>query len=646
MSVATEHYVEVAPLTFTGPEVKAFTYHHGSAIEPGSVVKVPLGRGSSLGVVTARVSAPSFATKPVTEVLDLRPLPQHTIDLASWLGNYYFASAKAVWQTILPAGITKKRRQLKAIASFKLPKQDHVLNSDQQTAYDRIMNGSKTNFLVQGVTGSGKTRLYLELAAAQLSDGKSVIVLIPEIALSPQVIALFEASFPDRVIPFHSGLTEAQKHAAWQRALEADEPMVVIGPRSSLFLPLPKIGLIVIDECHETSYKQEQNPRYQAIPTAAKLAAITGAKLVLGSATPGLNEVYLAGMSKLELIKLEKRISGHAQVSTIIDLRDKAQLRSSKFIAEPLLKALGETLAARRQSLLFINRRGSASSQICNACGHVATCPNCSLPLTFHADQMKLVCHLCNHRQTPGAVCTECGSSDMRYVGGGTKRIEAEIAKLLPNARLARLDKDSADAKRLPELYEALHGGKIDILIGTQMIAKGLDLPLLDTVGVINADTALHMPDFTSAERTYQLLSQVAGRAGRGDQPGQVFIQTLTPDHPAIRKAAAEDFWGFAEAELSARKLLGYPPFRYLLKLTNTAKTAEAASRQAAETYAKLKQYQAIRLLGPAPAFHEKLGGQYHWQIVVKSSSRQPLLEVARKLPASWKTDLDPINLL
>lgn len=654
MSVQTKQYVVVAPLTFTGAAVKGFTYETDTDLPVGSVVKVPLGRGQSLGVVTAAAGRPDFQTKSVNEVLDVRPLPRHCVELAAWLSDYYFSSAKAVWQTILPAGITKKRRAPKPAKAFELPKQGHALSPDQQAAYDRVTSGGKTTYLVQGVTGAGKTRLYLELAASQLKNGQSVIVLVPEIALSPQLIALFEASFPGRVIAFHSGLTEAQKHQAWQRALDSEDPLVVVGARSGLFLPMQTIGLIVIDECHETSYKQEQNPRYHALPTAAKLASLTGAKLVLGSATPGLNEVYLALENRIDLIKLERRISGHPpKPAEIIDLRDKSNLRSSKFIAEPLIAALSETLAKKRQSLLFINRRGSASSQVCGDCGHVATCPNCHLPLTFHADEMRLICHLCNHRQAPGAVCParlpdgqECGSINFRYIGGGTKRIEAEIAKLLPGARLARLDKDSADIKELPKLYEALHNGKIDILIGTQMIAKGLDLPKLDTVGVVNADTALHMPDFTSAERTYQLLAQVSGRAGRGDSPGRVFIQTLTPDHPAIRRAASDEFWQFAAEELEQRRLLGYPPFRYLLKLTNSHKTADAAIKSAAEIYDKLKQHQHVRLLGPAPAFHEKLGGQFRWQIVVKSASRSPLMEIARSLPATWKTDIDPINLL
>lgn len=650
MSTDAKTYVMVAPLTYTGTAGTGFTYEAEAALTPGQVVKIPLGRRQSLGVVTALVSArPAFATKPVTEVLDVAPLPTHLVELAAWLSAYYYASAKAVWQVLLPAGIQRKRRAAKAAEAepFALPKQNQPLNAAQQAAFDRIRGGAATTYLVQGITGSGKTRLYLELAAATLAEGRSAIILIPEIALTPQLIALFEASFPGRIIPYHSGLTEAGKHRAWQQALDTAEPVVVVGPRSALFLPLAKPGLIVIDECHETSYKQEQNPRYHAIPAAAKLAHLADAKLVLGSATPGLTEVYAAEAGRIELLKLTERVGGRPlPTATIIDMRDAAARGKNRFLAKPLLDALSATLAAGRQSLLFINRRGSASSRICNDCGWVATCPTCFLPLTFHADAMQLICHICGHRETPVAVCPECGHADLKFLGGGTKRIESEITALLPTARVARIDKDSADAKTLPELHTKLHAGEIDILIGTQMIAKGLDLPLLDTVGVVNADSALHMPDFSSAERTFQLLAQVSGRAGRGDAPGRVFIQTRTPEHQAIQAAAGSDFWGFAAAELAARKAYGYPPFRYLLRLSINKPSQEAAIAAARELYTKLAAHPEVRVLGPAPAFHERAGGQYQWQLVVKAARRGVLVDIAKSLPDSWKTDLDPVNIL
>ncbi len=646
--VAKKQFVVVEPLTFTGAQAKGFTYSADGNIKVGQIVEVPFGRRVSLGVVTKTgAKEPEFATKSISLVLDIHPLPPHMIDLAEWLEDYYLASTKTVWQTLLPAGIKRKRRVKPAAKSLTLPKQDQPLSEEQLAAYEKISKSKSTSFLVQGVTGSGKTRLYLELASDQIKDGNSVIVLVPEIALTPQLIAHFEASFPGLVVPYHSGMTEAEKHIAWQRVLDSDQPLVVLGPRSGLFLPLDNLGLIIIDECHESTYKQEQNPRYHAIPTAAKLASLTGAKLILGSATPSLNEVYLADAKRIELIKLTKRVSQHQLPNaTIIDMKEKENTGSNHFISKPLLKALTETLASGRQSLLFLNRRGSASSHICNNCGHVSECPTCMLPLTFHADLMKLVCHICNYRTSPTAVCPECHYTDTKFLGSGTKRIESEIRSLLPNARVFRLDKDSADSRNMADIHEKLHKKEIDILIGTQMIAKGLDLPHLDTVGVLNADSMLHMPDFSAAERTFQLIAQVSGRAGRGDAPGRVYIQTRTPNHVAIQKAAKGDYWGFVETEMESRKMMSYPPYRYLLKLSISHKSAQKAKALADEQFNKLSGTSKIRLLGPAPAFYERAGGKYHWHIIVKSAERSRLLEIAKSVGTAWKTDLDPINLL
>jgi primosomal protein N' (replication factor Y) len=649
MESTATRYIEITPLSYTGPTHGSYTYQTNQALQVGQVVQVPLGRRRSWGVVTrTQVPKPSFATKPIAEVLEDVALPQHLIELAVWLRDYYAASPASVWQTLLPTGIQRKRRAPKATdTSFKLPPQEQPLTAEQQTAFTAIEDGSETTYLVQGITGSGKTRLYMELAGMQLRAGRSVMILVPEIALTPQLIALFEASFPDRVVAYHSAMTEAQKHLAWQRCLESPEPLVVVGPRSSLFLPLSPLGLIVIDECHETSYKQEQAPRYHAVPTAARLAQLTGAKLVLGSATPALTEVYLAQQSRIKLVKLTKRVGGRPlPTATIIDMRDPLQRGRHHYLSEPLLEALHQTLAAGRQSLLFLNRRGTASSQICDHCGHVTLCPTCHLPLTFHADTLQLICHLCNLRTAPTALCPECGAAELKFIGSGTKRIETEIAKLLPDARLLRLDKDSADAKQLPELHRQLHAGEVDILIGTQMIAKGLDLPRMDTVGVINADGLLHLPDFSSTERCFQLIAQVAGRAGRGDAPGRVFIQTRTPDHPAIRMASEGDFWSFAADELTGREAHGYPPFRYLLKLTTSHQDPVKASGLAQQLHDKIKQESGLRLLGPAPAFHERAGGSYHWHLIVKAADRRRLVRLAVDLPPGCKADLDPVNLL
>lgn len=647
--MAEKHYYLVSPVDYGGTEHFGFTYDSGSKLASGQLVQVPLGRRSSLGVVISAVKRPQFATKPVGAALELPLLPPHTLQLAIWLAAYYGSSALAVWQTLLPASLASKPRALRKtpLTKLELPGMDMALTPDQVAAIKTIATGNETSYLLHGITGSGKTQVYIELAEAAVKSGQSVIILVPEIALTPQIEARFRAHFGDRLIASHSQMTPAARRGAWLKALTSDTPQVVVGPRSSLFLPLKAIGLIVVDECHETTYKQEQQPRYSADATAAKLAHLAGAKLVLGSATPSVTQYFLATQGRIKLVALPKRVNDQGlPTPQIIDLRDKELLRTSRFISKPLIDALTQTLSDGRQSLLFINRRGSASSQLCTDCGYVFKCPDCHIPLTFHADSARLRCHYCNYQAMPAAICPECQAANLRFIGGGTKRIEAEVAKLLPQARLARLDRDSSTPEYLHQIHRELHEGKLDILIGTQMIAKGWDLPNVDVVGIVSADTMLHLPDYTAAERTYQLLSQVSGRAGRGDRAGRVLIQTYTPDHPAITAAATSDYSGYVKAELAQRQSLGYPPYTYLLKLTYAAKLQAAAHASSQKLLDTLSQDTALKLLGPAPAFREQSAGKFYWQIIVKSASRAPLLQVVSRLPSGWTADLDPINLL
>ncbi|MBW3538430.1 primosomal protein N' [Candidatus Parcubacteria bacterium] len=647
-----KQFVLVSPLDYGALDRFALTYATATEVQPGAIVEVPLVSKTGLGVVTGPAPQPQFATKALLRVLDLPALPPHLVELAEWLHHYYLASPKSVWQTMLPAGLLQRRRPPRraAVPPFQLKPLDHPLTVEQQAAIAAIKAGRHHSYLLQGVTGSGKTQVYIELAKEALAAGRSVIVMVPEIALAPQLGAQFRAVFGDQVIASHSRLTPAQRHRAWTAA-QADGAKVIIGPRSSLFLPLSRLGLIVVDEAHETSYKQEQSPRYHAVTAAAKLAALAGSKLVLGSATPGLGELYLTERGRIGLVKLTQRANLAAPpAATIVDLRDRSQTGRNRFISRPLAEALETTLAAGRQSLLFLNRRGSASSHICTDCGRAETCPHCQLALTFHADLLRLVCHICNHRAAPAAVCPPadggCGSSALRYVGGGTKRIEDEVRRLLPAARLARLDKDSATPRYLDEVYRGLHDGQIDVLIGTQMIAKGLDLSRLDLVGIILADSMLHLPDYTAAERTFQLIAQVSGRAGRGDRAGRVIIQSYTPDHPAIVAGAEGTFERFAAAELTSRAALDYPPHAHLLKLTCAAPSQDKAIAAASRLADQLRQTGGLKLLGPAPAFRERSAGRHHWQIVVKAKRRSRLLAAAKLAPSGWTVDLDPVNLL
>ncbi|HUD11263.1 MAG TPA: primosomal protein N' [Candidatus Saccharimonadia bacterium] len=644
-------YYLITPLVYTGA-ADAFTYHSVDHLPVGKIVRVPIGRRQVSGIIVAEASRPEFNTRNITEVLELAPVPVELMQLAQWLSAYYAASPSSVWSTMLPAGLLKSRRPSKPAperTASGLP--TDPLTAEQSLALTTIQSSTHSTALLQGVTGSGKTRIYMTMAAEALQNGRSCLILVPEITLTPQIVAQFEKAFGAQVLASHSKLTESQRHKIWIEAHQAaanGNPRIIIGPRSCLFMPASKLGLIVIDECHETSYKQEQHPRYHAIPTAAKRAHECGARLVLGSATPGMQELYLAQMNKIEHVMMRARVNkiAHSE-GKIIDLRDKNLFTKSKFITQPLLGALAETLENGRQSLLYLNRRGSASSQICSDCGFVNNCPNCQLPLTFHADLMRLICHHCNFRTASPAVCPECNSMDLRLLGGGTKRIEAEISHLFPDARIARLDRDSATISHIQTVFRGMKNGDLDIIIGTQMIAKGLDLPAIDTVGIVNADTMLHLPDYTAAERTYQLISQVSGRAGRGDRAGQVFIQTYTPEHPAIQAAATGAYNAFASSELRQRQELNYPPYVYLLKLTLASPSRESALRQSTDLAVELRKRPGLAVIGPAPAFIETSANKHYWIITVKSKNRKPLIEIARELPGTnWTADPDPINLL
>ena len=648
MPEETAYYL-IEPTAYTG-KATAFTYSGAAGLQAGLIVEIPLGRKIQLGVIRRSVPKPEFETKPITTILDLPSIPGYLGELTDWMSQYYGASPSSVWTTILPTGLKKKRREIK-------PKQTKTgkglptfsLTGEQVATLADIRKTASGTTLIQGVTGSGKTRIYQELAMETLSAGRSVILLVPEITLTPQIIGQFEEVFGQIVLATHSKLTESQRDKTWREALTAatnQSPRIAIGPRSSLFLPLHDIGLIIIDESHETTYKQEQNPRYDALTTAGKLSTLTNARLIFGSATPALKELYLANIGRIRLSKLTKRANDQPHTESIIlDLRIKDLFKKSKFITQPLLKALQETLDQGRQSLLYINRRGSASAQICSDCGYVSKCPDCRLPLTFHGDLLRLICHHCGYRTTSPAICPDC-KGNLHFVGGGTKRIEAELTLLFPTARIARLDRDSATMDHLTAVYAGLNDGTIDIVIGTQMIAKGLDFPALDTVGIVSADTMLYLPDFGASERTFDLLTQVSGRAGRGDRPGRVFIQTYTPEHPAIVAAAKNDYWGFAERELALRQELSYPPFVYLLKLTFSENTDEAARDRALHLADQLRRVKGLKVAGPAPAFMAYSGSKYHWILTVKSMRRPPLVEIARQLPDTVTVDLDPVNLL
>jgi len=623
------------------------TYQHSDKLAIGQLVEISVRGRKQPGIILGETKQPSFTTKPVDRVLDLPPLPGRLVELGQWITDYYVAEPSSVWQTLLPAGALKSRRTRSAAAASKATQPAAKLSDDQVAAIKAIELSPLTTILLRGVTGSGKTEVYQELVRRQLAAGRSSIILVPEISLTPQTEARFRAQFGDQVIITHSRLTEAARWAIWQKALTNIEPLVAIGPRSALFMPLAKLGLIVVDESHETSYKQEQSPRFEATIVAAKLAHLSDSKLILGSATPGLREAYLAGRKVIEKVELKEQFNQiKAARPIIVNLKDSEEFRANPILSRTLLQHLDETYRRGRSSLLFLNRRGSASSQLCTNCQHVTLCPNCQLPLVLHADSARMICHICNYQTTPSAVCPNCNHASLRFLGIGTKRIESELAQIFPKARIARFDKDSLASDGVEALYQLLVDHQVDFLVGTQMIAKGLDLPQMETIGVVLADTSLYLPDFTATERTYDLLTQVSGRAGRGEHPGRTIIQTYSPNHPVIQALSQGDYWDFAEAELAERQLLHYPPFSYLLKLSYSHKIEQTAEKAALALAKQLAETPGMAVVGPAPAFRRYAGGSSHWQIIIKSSHRGRLQQVAATLPGGWTSDLDPVNLL
>ena len=542
--------------------------------------------------------------------------------------------------------------------------------------------------LLHGVTGSGKTEIYLRAIARMLSAGRQAIVLVPEISLTPQTIRRFAARFPGRIGVIHSELSRGERYDTWRR-IRAGQVDIVIGPRSALFQPLPRLGLIVMDEEHDDSYKQDdllsrQLVRYHARQVAWQLARLSGALLILGSATPSLEAYHATRAGRVRLLELPQRILGHQRRLEeqreryhlrdtayrplasdldvryvelprveVVDLRQELRAGNRSIFSRALQEALARTLAARQQAILFLNRRGAAAFVMCRDCGHVLRCPRCDVPFTYHLEnpQSALVCHHCNRRQPMPERCPACDSRRLRHFGVGTQQVEAEVQRMFPQARTLRWDWDVTRFKGAHEvILSRFSQHQADVLIGTQMIAKGLDLPLVTLVGVVSADTALYLPDFRASERTFQLLTQVAGRAGRGILGGRVIVQTYTPEHYAIRAAAGHNYAAFYELEMSYRRQLGYPPALRLAKVVAVDENPRRC-RQAAEAVAGLLAERIAgrdgeaSLIGPVPCFFARHRRRSRWQVIVRASDPAALLRGLPLPPNCW-VDVDPVSLL
>ena len=697
-------YYEVIP---EGKVGRLTYYSETDSLVPGQIVLVPLGRRTVPGVVVKKVVQPNFQTKPISKILYTKPLPRQLLAVMRFLREYYLTAEGEGVSLILPNGVEKQRRKVKteqmfgsthissgtasdsacpsgtlraALAKSSYPAEHSVseavpspatppvqnvneyteseavspdsadipLNPAQKMALEGLQKAPGATKLLFGLTGSGKTNIYLKMALDAFKRQKSTIVLVPEIALTGQLVRVFRQVFGENVVLIHSKQTEAERHQIFNSLLFSEEPKIVIGPRSALFAPLSNLGLIVVDEEHETSYYQENAPRYSAIRVASFLARELKIDCILGSATPEAADFYLASKlgSVVELTEKAKATAIKPEVK-IVDFKNRDNFRKNRYFSGELLAAIERNLKQRRQTLIFHNRRGSAPLTICENCGEEILCPNCFLPLTLHADSYNLVCHTCGFSEKVPSCCPKCGTPGMVHKGFGTKLLEAELKKLFPKAEVRRFDADNKKGERLEAIYDAVREGEIDILVGTQTIAKGLDLPKLATVGVVQADAGLSLPDFMAEERVFQLLTQVMGRVGRGhSEIAEIFVQTFRPEHPVLKFALAEDYLGFYQYLIKRRQKAGFPPFRFVMKLEITMKTEAVVLKKVRATVRELSADADLTVSPPQPAFHERTARGFTWQIIVRSRSRAKLLRACEGLDKNFKVTLDPPGLL
>ena len=522
--------------------------------------------------------------------------------------------------------------------------QQHALNIIIENVFDPLP------ILLHGVTGSGKTEIYLQALAAIIARGKRGIVLVPEIALTAQAVQRFAGRFPGRVAIIHSALGPGERYDEWRR-IRAGKVDVVIGSRSALFSPLPDLGIIILDEEHEPAYKHEFRPTYHAREAALQLGRILRIPIVLGSATPAVESYHRAEQEQYRLVELTHRVNATLPPVEIIDLRSELHAGNTSIISRRLQAELERVMSAGQQAILFLNRRGAASCVLCRECGFVVMCDRCDMPMTYHSTERILLCHYCNQQNRVLTRCPQCNSTGIRYFGLGTEKVQDTIKRSFPQARLLRWDRDTARNRHAHEqLLERFANREADILIGTQMIAKGLDIPGVTLVGVVSADIALNLPDFAAAERAFTLLTQVAGRAGRGQEPGVVIIQTFNPQHFCIDAASRHAYGEFYATEIEVRRRYGYPPFRHFVKFTYSHENRQRAQNEALLLRERLDDWierlgmTQTDIVGPAPALMERVRGKFHWQMIARGPDLHRLLRVVDA--PGWHTDIDPVSTL
>ncbi len=653
---------------------ESYTYAvpEGMDIVLGHRVTVPFGRRSTYGfVVSLGTEQPDVETKPIATAGSEPLLLPHQVALARLVADHYWVPLIECIRAMLPprvrgsgsAGAGASTRQRRHTRLLELatgpasPAARVALTAEQEAALEVIQANRVT--LLHGVIASGKTEVYLAAAERALNEGLRVLLLVPEISLTPQLVRRVRGRLHAPVAVLHTQLTELERAQQWWRTRRG-EAQVVLGSRSAVFAPIPRLGVICLDEEGSAAYKQDRTPRYETGWVARQLASLTGACLVMGSATPSVATYHAATTGEFGLAKLARRVRGNDAEVELVDMRDEAAEGNRRPLSRRLVEVVTRTLDNEEQTILYLNRRGLATYVMCRDCGRSVQCLGCSVALVQHAAGRAqgalqtqtdgLVCHYCGYSRQMPSVCDFCGSRNIRALGLGTQRLETMVKRLWPQARVLRLDSDSA---RGPDSYfriwEEFSERRADILVGTQLVTRGLDLPAVTCVGVVDADLPLHFPDYRSAENTFALVAQVAGRAGRDGRPSKVIVQTSNPEHYSLRCAASGDYQDFYAAELPARKAFVFPPYADLAVLTRTDRDdarAAASAREAVESIAAgmLKEgIEGIRVMGPSPAFIHRLRGEYRWQVTLKGDR----LERARHLSPrgkDWSYDIDPVG--
>ncbi len=648
-------------LVFNHPLQQTFTYKIPEELMDvvtfGKRVSAPFGRKRTLTGYVLRVhqNRPDFELKDIIEVVDKEVIfNDRVVNLAKWVAEYYLCSLGEALGVCIPKESKEKPYSLKKIAAKSLLN----LNKEQAEVVKLIINSMNKKefspFLLYGVTGSGKTEVYKYLAHEAVKNGFQALVLVPEIALTPQTIGRFQHFFGERIAVLHSKLGQKERFYNW-KLIQKGEVDIILGARSAIFSSIDRLGIIIIDEEHEGSYKSGDTPRYHARQLAFKIAQTRKIPVVMGSATPAIESYYYGQMQKITTLSLKERHSAYQnQKMTLVDMRKE---KSNSFISQTLFEKISQCLLQKEQVMIFLNKRGYSPLLICQDCGHSLKCPNCDISLTYHQDKKNTLCHYCHYSHTISTTCNSCGGKDIILIGYGTERIEEQLKELFVQAKIGRMDFDSTRKKGAHEqILTQFKKGEIDILIGTQMIAKGLHFPNVTLVGVVLADLTLNLPDFRASEKTFSLLTQISGRAGRGEIQGEVVIQTYLPDNYVIQSALQQDYEAFYQQEIKERKEFAYPPFTRFIKLLVRGKKEENVIRSINDLYHQLRTTLTggIDILGPAPAPLSKLNNNFRWQMILKGKRMTDLQNLARIAQEKFKNknslyleiDVDPLSMM